>query len=839
VASTQLKAPRMSLQVRLNSDLPSHLAERCRVVREAPVAAGHEFVLYWMCSAVRADENPALDAAILLARQLDVPLLVYHALSESYPWASDRHHTFILQGARDVQRQLKDRGIRYIFHLQQQGSGPNVLRDLADQSCLVVTEEMPTGPHSLFLRGLLSRTTRAVVAVDTSCIVPMQLVGRSYDRAFQFRDATKRLRKSRLDAAWPVTAELPRYCEINELPFAPVDLQTARLAELVAGCRIDHSVGPVVDTPGGTTAGLERWATFRQSALKHYAARRNNPLLNGVSRLSAYLHYGMVSPLQIAREASQVSSEGGEKFLDELMIWRELAWCFCFYRPDHEDWTAIPAWAQRTLQEHAADRRPYQYSPEQLARGATHDALWNAAQNSLRIHGELHNNVRMTWGKALLEWTSSPRDALRTLIDLNHRYALDGRDPSSYGGILWCLGQFDRPFAPELPILGTVRPRPTAEHSKRLDVAAWSRKTNTPRCQPIPQVAVIGAGLSGVIAARTLRDHGLPVTVFEKSRGFGGRMATRRIDDVSLDHGVQSFQVHDRRFRRAVASWKAEGLVAEWSGEFAELRPHGQCSPAPRQARLVGVPGMKDLVRSLAEDLSVRTETHVSRIERGADRYTLLDIAGAPLGVFDQVICALPAPQTAALAGSMAPEALQSLKYDTMWTLLLVLPERLSVPWNAAEVFESPVRRISRNQTKPGRNAAFGGEHLVIHSTPDWGNAHCDESATEVQTHLLTALADVLGHELSEPILVQAHRWRYARPAPLQGTSDELITAGANLRRSLLDLERQGLVLCGDGLFDTPTACCGVEAAFLSGVAAAGSVLRGLQCEPVRQRTLW
>jgi hypothetical protein len=174
-----------------------------------------------------------------------------------------------------------------------------------------------------------------------------------------------------------------------------------------------------------------------------------------------------------------------------------------------------------------------------------------------------------------------------------------------------------------------------------------------------------------------------------------------------------------------------------------------------------------------------------------------------------------------------------------MWTLLVVLPEKLSVPWNAAEVFESPIRRISRNQTKPGRNAAFGGEHLVIHSTPDWGNAHCDESATEVQTHLLTALAEVLGHELSEPILIQAHRWRYARPATLQGTGESIVTAGANLRRSLLDLERQGLVLCGDGLFDNPTACCGVEAAFLSGVAAAGSILRGLTSEPVRQRTLW
>ena len=103
------------------------------------------------------------------------------------------------------------------------------------------------------------------------------------------------------------------------------------------------------------------------------------------------------------------------------------------------------------------------YSWETLARGRTGDRLWDVARRSLLIHGELHNNVRMTWGKARLNWTSDAQSALAMMIDLNHRYALDGQDPASFGGILWCLGQFDRPFPPARPILGIVRDRSTAE----------------------------------------------------------------------------------------------------------------------------------------------------------------------------------------------------------------------------------------------------------------------------------------------------------------------------------------------------------------------------------------
>ena len=139
-------------------------------------------------------------------------------------------------------------------------------------------------------------------------------------------------------------------------------------------------------------------------------------------------------------------------------------------------------------------------------------------QRSLLAHGEIHNNVRMTWGKAFVGWTPDAAQSLDLSIDLNHRYALDGRDPASYGGLLWCLGQFDRPFSPPNRILGEVRGRAVSDQAARINVEKYARHVQrcvfaTPR-----RVAVIGAGLAGLTCARTLADHNVDVTVFEKSR---------------------------------------------------------------------------------------------------------------------------------------------------------------------------------------------------------------------------------------------------------------------------------------------------------------------------------
>jgi deoxyribodipyrimidine photo-lyase len=146
-------------------------------------------------------------------------------------------------------------------------------------------------------------------------------------------------------------------------------------------------------------------------------------------------------------------------FLDEAITWRDLGYHWHWHRRDDTASLAraLPAWARQTLAKHAGDARAFTYAPEEWEAGATHDPLWNAAQRELVATGAIHNYLRMLWGKKVIEWSATPEEAYRTLVHLNNRYGLDGRDPNSWTGILWCFGLFDRPWAPERPVLGTVR----------------------------------------------------------------------------------------------------------------------------------------------------------------------------------------------------------------------------------------------------------------------------------------------------------------------------------------------------------------------------------------------
>ena len=827
------------LAQQLKQLLPEYLSERCRVAHPGSIS-GSGGILYWMCTAVRSEENPALDAAIVLARETRRPLLVYHALSEQYPYASDRHHSFILEAARDVQQQLLTRHIPYVFHLERPGCRGDYLKILADQAALVITEDMPVDPPAGFLRGLASRTETPIVVVDTACVCPMQLAGRAWDRAFQFRDAVSRLHRERLLRPWPVLTERPAAWEPPLLPFTPLDLSSADIPGLIGCCRIDHSTGPVLDTRGGTTAGMARWNAFRQHGLRHYADRRNNPLTDGVSRMSAYLHYGMVSPLRIAREAAELKHDGARKYLDELLIWRELAWCFCRYRPDYGEWSAIPGWARQSLLNHAADPRPALYTWEQLAAGETSDPLWNAAQKSLRIHGELHNNVRMTWGKALLQWTADPRKALKLIIDLNHRYALDGRDPASYGGILWCLGQFDRPFTPEMPVLGTVRPRPTSEHARRLDPVAWSRHTSVTRANPIPRIAVIGGGISGAAAARTLADHALPVTVFDKSRGAGGRMAGRRVGEYRFDHGAPSFHARDEAFRRVTRSWVEAGVAAVWDGPWMQVDDSGAWHEDHSRKQLAAVPGMTAAARHLLRGIPLESSRRIVRLEHSSGCWLLHDEAGATAGPFEQVILALPAPQTAELLMAVQPtaaELIRELPYAVIRTLMAGFAAPLDgLSWNGAAVAGPILGRIIRSQTRPGTRQAEpeSRECLVLHSTAAWGRTHSETDGETVAKVLLDELQRLLGTTLPQPEVVEVHRWKFAEPLQVLSCCGQPAVA-----LMLQELQSAGLGVAGDWLVSEQRGCCGVETAWLSGVNAAGRVLRGLQREIRVQRALW
>lgn len=782
-------------------DLSDTLRERTRVLSEG--AMDGTFVLYWVRGAMRSRENPALDAAIEAANRLGLPLFVHQALSERYPWANDRHHTFILEGARDLARGLAARGIGYAFHLERPGHRGAITKALGERAALVIAEDLPTHPMVDWVQHLARDISTPVWLVDAACIVPMNLVGRAYDRAFAFRKATRDAFEARHRLPW-TEADLDSPAFVPEdLPYAPVDLE-GDLGALVAACAIDHTIGPVSDTRGGEVAGYARWQAFVESGgLRRYASSRNNPAKDGVSRMSAYLHHGMVAPTRLARESAEIGGKGPDKYLDELWVWREIAWSFCRFKPHHDSLRALPDWALRTLHAHADDPRPTLFSREQLGRARTGDPLWDACQQSLLVHGELHNNVRMTWGKALLGWTRGPRHALDTLIDLNHRYALDGRDPASFGGLLWCMGQFDRPFKPEQPVIGTVRPRRTDAHAERMDLDTYRSRVARPLHAHRPRIGVIGAGLAGALCARTLADHGLEVVAFDKGRGPGGRLSTRRAEARRFDHGAIALFEPPPQLQRYVDAWLEQGVLARW--EAPRIRVEGEQTTRMPGDLLVGTPGMNALVKHLLADVDCRFSSRVTAIERLGSRLRLQLEDGSASDV-DHVIVAVPAPQAVPLLQPLAPalsQAMERVVYVPSWVAMVGLPTPTGKRWGWAELADDPVvSRIVRNQTKPGRPP---GEQWVLHATDAWTEAHLEAERSEIAKRLWSHVQTRL--DLADADHLTAHRWRYASIAEPVG-EPWLLSEDARIG------------VCGDALLGD-----GIFGALSSGAAMAGRLL--------------
>jgi photolyase PhrII len=758
--------------------LPTALRERTVPLGPGTPRTG-DYVVYWMRNALRARENPALDVALLAGRQLGKPVFIYQGLSERYAYASDRHHTFILEGARDVAQQLADRGIGYAFHLERPGHRRAQLRSIAAAAALVVTEDVPVAPFAAVegFSGWDAEVAKVAPLwrVDTACVVPFRAVRARPSRAEAFRAEREARWDEALRTAWEEVEPGPLF--LPQLEFEPLKLGEVSIEACVAECDIDHAVAPARQLPGGTASGRRRWAEFVEGSLAEYSQARGNPLdARGHSRLSAYLHYGMLSVFEIAREAR---ARGAEKFLEELLVWRELAWAWCALEPRHATVAALPEWARTTLERHRGDARVL-HSYETLCRAQTEDAGWDAAQRSLLTRGELHNTVRMSWGKAVVGWSRDAATAMKVLIDLNHRFALDGRDPSSYLGVSYCLGAFDRPFSPEVPVLGAVRPRSTA----RFDVSEYSRRTRRPaRGQPLT-VAVVGAGVSGAACARALVDAGQQVTVFDEGTQAGGRCV------ASPD-----FQARHRQWLRWVRAWVDEGTAAPWRDGF------------------VGTPTMSSVVKRMLHAVDVRLEVRVASVERHGERWRLVAESGAGLGEFEAVVVAIPPAKAIGLMKWSAP-ALAALAEQAVmapqWVLRLALSEALDLE-ESMEVRVGPLARLVRESHPPGR---AGGERWLIHATPAWSGKHLDDPAEKVSLALLDAFWATTGARREQPSALEAELWREARVEAQLGVS------------CLFDSELR-IAAAGDwcggrnGEGREPTGAC-FEAAFLSGVAAAG-----------------
>jgi deoxyribodipyrimidine photo-lyase len=426
-----------------------------------------DYVLYWMQASQRAEYNHALEFAAGEANARGKPLVVFFGLTERFPEANERHYAFMLEGLKEAGRALGKRGIRFVLRRISPDEGAVEMARRAD---LVVVDRGYLRIEREWRKRAAQRVDCPLIQVETNAVVPLEQASPKEEYA------ARTLRPK-------IKAQLEKYL----VPLKAIELKKDSLKlnletlnpddpdGILGRLSIDRSVGRVRGYLGGASEAKRRLREFIAHKLAHYSEMRNDPNADAVSNLSPYLHFGQISPLEVALEVLKSRKGAAEAFLEELIVRRELSLNFVYYNRDYDRFEGLPAWSRKTLEEHQKDRREAIYSPAELEDARTSDPYWNAAQKEMVLTGKMNNYMRMYWGKRLIEWTRTPEEAFRIALSLNNRYELDGRDPNGFAGVAWCFGKHDRPW-PAHPVLGTVRIMKSSGLRRKFDADAYVRK---------------------------------------------------------------------------------------------------------------------------------------------------------------------------------------------------------------------------------------------------------------------------------------------------------------------------------------------------------------------------
>lgn len=316
------------------------------------------------------------------------------------------------------------------------------------------------------------------------------------------------------------------------------------------------------------------------------------------------------------------------------------------------------------------------------------------------------------------------------------------------------------------------------------------------------RIAVVGAGIAGLACAQSLRNAGHAARVFEKSRGAGGRMATRRTDHGSYDHGAQYFTARDPLFRAAVDQWLAHGLVAAYAGRIVRLED-GESRPLPHaEQRYVATPGMTAVCRALSADMEIDFECQITAVTPGEAGWRLSWEEGGESG-FDAVVLAIPAAQAAPLCVAVPDLAAQVRQggHEPCWSAMVRYDSPLQLEFDAAFVDDEVIGWVMRDASRPGRAP---GERWVLHANAEWSKAHLESNAETVAPLLIDAFRVAAGFD-AEAVEARAHRWRFA------------LSRGLNAG-SFWDAGRR-IGVCGDWCADGR-----IEGAYLSGAGLAAKL---------------
>lgn len=426
-------------------------------------------VVYVMSRDQRVADNHALLLAQSEALRRKSPLLVVFFLQKQTGNRAQEHYVFMLKGLAEIGVELKSYHIPFLIRT---GNPVTVLRSLEklhDVSTVIMDFNPLRGPQNRF-NVLHEKLTSTVIEVDTHNIVPARLV--SDKQEYGARTIRPKIQKLLPEflvepgslRVHPYTAKLPDELRAGESLHLP---------------RTVKANGTHIAQTSGEMAAREALDVFIKERLKGYASRRNDPSLDGLSKLSPYLHFGQLASLravldvEIAVANDQTLRVDADAFIEEIVVRKELSDNYCLHNKKYDSLRGAPDWAQKTLHEHADDPRDQLYSLPELEGAQTHDPAWNAAQRELRVTGKMHGYMRMYWAKKVLEWSPDATTAIKHLMYLNDFYSIDGGDPNGYVGILWSVaGLHDRPWSTRA-VFGSVRYMNYQGLKRKFDITAY------------------------------------------------------------------------------------------------------------------------------------------------------------------------------------------------------------------------------------------------------------------------------------------------------------------------------------------------------------------------------
>lgn len=409
-------------------------------------------VVYVMARDQRVKNNWALLYALQQANARQVPLLVLFAVGPMFNDGSARHNEWMVKSLQEVSKELEKYTIPFFVRC---GAWATVVAEFVHEhaSGEVVLDFNPLQPVRGWRDALLATIPKTtIVEVDARNIVPCWAASDKAEfAAYTLRPKIKKLLSEFLVSYPRMTA-----------PTTPYKKSTPKIDwEVIRDYRqCDYSL-PIPDMfVPGSAAGERMIKDFLAHRLVGYSTRRNDPNeVDGVSHLSPYLRWGNISAQAVALlvQESDAPKVDKDAFLEELIIRRELADNFCFYTKDYASVAGAHAWAQKTIKEHAKDKREHLYSLSEFEAAKTHDPLWNAAQLQMMQEGKMHGFLRMYWAKKILEWTENVQSAIDIALYLNDKYNLDGRDSNGVAGVMWSIcGVHDRAWN-ERPVFGKIR----------------------------------------------------------------------------------------------------------------------------------------------------------------------------------------------------------------------------------------------------------------------------------------------------------------------------------------------------------------------------------------------